>query len=1259
MITTQEREKQAYAKLLQFEMKQFSQERIRRTLGSPFGKAPPLKLYSYRDSEDPENRLRSLSPSALLPSTHSLYRDIDFQFQIPREDSRGFNPFERPLAVDYFFPSDMFLEEDLTTLQLPTAGFSKYVQVDGKAAWRTCTVLAYDPSTKQFRIAWQGGEKRVTRANLRFAFESEVQFDTMVRTMMEMRRNHEAFVRYLGRFEMTLVEKKPSELALAQEAGIFSLISMSMTSRQHKEVETEIRELHNRGVQKFAFDCQYFPEKAKLASRPWQQDLEKRNKWAEKYLGETQTREDWVSFQQARKLVQSALFDPARALHLEMQQIYMRITQLRFNDYYDYLSTLRSSGALTLSQLIYHFRETFTPQIAAIDSSIKDIRSALFRLMQTDKSADADLTFDHCFSVAQTILESNIQYAVSTSITRLRYFFADYYSVLPLEDECILLIRAIPKELKARRSGQSLVQVAAMNQGQCISVVRELIKVLSESLFAGSLARKKLHTAQPFISLNILSKITDTRLRSGKKPNYFKVIEGSEQRTKRRSKHYNQPSASTPLLSRATEATLLRSLMTQNAECSVPTEEEEMVEHGETVVKRLLSEEVFGWVSTGSDELSLVLTPDITKTDVDLRSLAKAPFKQLQRVMLFKRGITVKQHLRAQGTQEEFTGALKEVAAVLQFSMCGPVALLGLLRQFDYLLSPGFAALTNRFISAHVNDYEGLIAEIQTIYSHKELIERSIPRFLQFGLFEVDLTAFKAEASYNAGVLCEQLLLEVSQEYGGLLRELHTDFEEIMQVLGSTPNTVEELAYLQDYAQQGRAEQRFEGIWKELGKAEYLAGCLDKFHLPMTEEESLLWWKTRTWPLLLQREKTRLLKRMQKLSPKFQEEVHSQIKAIREALNQLKSAVAEFVQLNDLNQADTNYSKAADLMNTLEKLKQEVVLANSREGKLGFEETNFSELTQLSRTFGQFHTLWSLTSEWLTCYSNWMDRPLRLVDCSQVISKFKKGKTLLDQLDKDMQESVPAQVVLQELRTQIQSFEPTLPVLLALKEESLRDRHWRQIWSLLSKLQSERPDSERKDHQTLREMLQRGLRRHHDKLELIALEARSEYEVELVWTRIDKAVKSPTVTPLQASEGLVLIAGLESMRDTLQEYATNVSFLLKSNRHIAYFRDDIKSLGQMITAQQIMLDDIHDFQEILMDLHPAFQIPEVSSQLPRTALQLRELTSFYAHQINEMHEVRTSADPLLGSRSRRAVQVLRRGSEHTKSTERGLMSESG
>lgn len=1222
--TKQEREKQAYSKLLQFELKQFSQERIRQTLGTPFGKAPPIKLYTFRDSEDPDERLRSLSPSAMFSSSRSLgvlHRDTDFQFQVPRENSSVFNPFERPLAVDYFFPSEMFLEEDLTTLQLPTSGFSKYVQVDDSVAWRECTILAYDSGQKLFKIAWQGGEKQVTRSNLRFAFESEAQFGLMVQTMTEMRRNHEAFVRYLGRFEMTLAEKKPAKLASSLESGIFNHISMPMTNRQHREVESEIRELHNRGVQKFAFDCQYFPEKARLAVRPWQEDLDRRTKWAAEYLEETQASGDSVSFQSARRQVEASLFNPARPLHLEMQQIYMRITQLRFNDYYGYLYTLRSAGALTLSQLIYHFRETFIPQIAAIDSSIKDIRSALFRLMQTDKSADADLVFDRCFSVAQTVLESNIQYAVSTSIARVRSFFADYYAVLPLEDERIMLIRAIPKELKARRGGQALVQVPEMNQGQSISVVRELIKVLSESLQAGSLGRKMLHEAKPFISLNILSKITDARLRSGKKPNYFKMIQMSDQRTKRRSKHYNQPSASTLLLSKETEATLLRTLMTQSAECSVPEDEEEAVEHGEASVKRLLSEEMFGWVSADSDDMSLVLTPDIIKTDVDVRTLVKAPLKQLQQVMLFKRGLTVKQHLREKGIQEEFTGLLREVAAVLQFSLCGPVALLGLLRQFDYLLNPSFAALTNRFISAHVNDYEGLISEIQTIYTHKELIERSIPRYLHFGLFEVDLTVFKAEAAYNARVLAEQLLLEVSQEYCGLLRELHTGFEEIMQVLGSTPSTVEELAYLQDYSQQGRVDQNFEEIWKELRKAEFLMECMDKFHLPLGEEESVLWWKTRTWPLLIQREKTRLQKRIQKLSPKFQDEVRAHLQAIREALNQLKSAVAEFVELKELNESDANFAKAEDLMHSLDQLKRDVVLANSREGKLGFEETNFSELTQLSRTFAQFHSLWSLASEWLTCYSNWMDRPLRLVDCSLVMSKYKKGKLLLDSLDREMQESASAQVVLQELRTQLQAFEPTLPILLALKEESLRDRHWRQIWSLLGKSQSERPDSERKDHQTLREMLQRGLGRFRDKLELIALEARSEYEVELVWTRIDKAVKSPAVSPLQANDGLVLIAGLDNMRDTLQEYATNVSFLLKSNRHIAYFRDDIKSLGLLITTQQILLDDIHDFQEILTDLHPAFQIPEVSSQLPRTALQLRDLTTFFAQQISEMHEV--------------------------------------
>ena len=120
---------------------------------------------------------------------------------------------------------------------------------------------------------------------------------------------------------------------------------------------------------------------------------------------------------------------------------------------------------------------------------------ALF-LMQTEKRTDAGSTLDLCSG--QTRLESTSRLS-TTSYT----LFADYYSAAATRRTHIAKSRN-SEGTESPSENQFLVQVVEMNQGQCISVVKQLIQVLSESLF------RLLGTSLSYFST--FSKITDTRL---------------------------------------------------------------------------------------------------------------------------------------------------------------------------------------------------------------------------------------------------------------------------------------------------------------------------------------------------------------------------------------------------------------------------------------------------------------------------------------------------------------------------------------------------------------------------------------------------------------------------------------------------------------------------------------------------------------------------------------------------------------------------
>ena len=68
-------------------------------------------------------------------------------------------------------------------------GFSKFLNTRGEIEWRDCEVVEYIENEKRFLIRWKHDSttKKVTRLNLRYATESEVQFQERVTQTLDNR----------------------------------------------------------------------------------------------------------------------------------------------------------------------------------------------------------------------------------------------------------------------------------------------------------------------------------------------------------------------------------------------------------------------------------------------------------------------------------------------------------------------------------------------------------------------------------------------------------------------------------------------------------------------------------------------------------------------------------------------------------------------------------------------------------------------------------------------------------------------------------------------------------------------------------------------------------------------------------------------------------------------------------------------------------------------------------------------------------------
>ena len=1257
-VPLSDRNRKALRDLMYYETEQIRQEITWKTLGPPYGRAPPPKLPAlkqlrslapsvrsssirkepYHRSAISELRLQPFvseeldaplySPRGERYSSLSTYPEllsptvpksptIPFSVVLEESDSPE-NPFERPHGKHYFFPLEMFM--DWSELpQFPVTGFVRQGASSDFDTWRPCLILSHDEQTRKFHVQIGDLKRSVVRQHLRFTSESVEQFNAFIDQAHRLRKSHEGFVRYFARFEIALAQAalQISPSFLESQAHIFRKMALKLTTEVTAQVKGELWDLYSRSVLKFVFDTQYFAPRAELMICPWKVDLGRQERWWN-LIRSTALKEH--PYQRSKHRVEDRFMKKGSPLHLTRLVMYQHITKLRWSDFYGCLKDFRSlKTQVSFIELKKEFRKRFAKATLAIDTMIKQLSDQVYKVLETSPNLIYEV--DTLMLEAENALESNLQYAVHESVQRLIATFEEYYPIIPLAGDIKGRLKQIPSEIMGRHyNNWSSGKVKGVNEIQSIAIVKEMIGVLYEDLIAGRLHHYMFQgPPAPLLCISIESHSTRDRLQQGKLPDYFSLGDLKWEPGIRRAKLSKlKPSSRCVLSDSVKVGRVIRNVLLLTDEC-MDCDAENF-----STARMLLDEAVFGWVSAGKDTKTVDLYPAISDIDIALQKLLKAPLKNVLRIKKFSLRPTEQNRIKVRNATAEIRMALNEhIADVFQYSMYGPVALLALLREFDYLFTGRLSDLFHLIVQAHIEDHSGLISELRIVSKQKELIQTLLPDTLQFGFFIVRLTNFKKEAKYNTEMLCEALISELTNEHFAILTDVTQEFTSLLSRLSQIPQTVEDMDEMNQFLEAKEDEVVMTAIKKELEKVRTIEEGLEEFQRDINPLQQEMTWKTKSWEKDLQREKQRLLRRIQKLTPAFQESVQRQVNSLKEAIVQMKADMAEFVTYNDLQNSDQYACQASEVLQRLQQLKDEAQVTNSREKILQLKLSDFQELGSMEDQFVSFHVFWNYASEWSAAYLGWMEKPLALIDPEVVQARFSKGLRLIEKMKTEMSNNVNVMRAVQEQEEMLRSFEHTIPLIYNLRQDSLRDRHWRKIWELLGKSTSDRTDNERKTQQTLRELLTRGIIKRSKDVEAIAVESKNEFEIEKIWTGIDKELHIPVVQliPHPKHSEIQIIAELESFKDKIHEYLTTINYLTKANRHIDPFREQLKSLELMIATQQAVVEDLHEFQELICELYPLFKIPELSGQLHRTAERMSELVNYYIQQLAHIEAV--------------------------------------
>jgi len=1240
----------SYEQFQTFEEEQRTQEEIRRQFKAPLGRDPPLrmslpvpawkstrvllsprppthraqlsarlpKLQFSRDSWESmktacKDENRTISQRVSLPTSYTPVQlpsyntevAVPFQYALPvSTDFRNFNPFLRPYAHNHFFPLAFFFldETDYSRMEFPEQAVSRWRRYDESWEWRKCTVVAYDPQERLFTIRWSNSnsEKRVSRVNLRLGAESEDSFLCRLHEATQRRDLEEAILRCQTRAEASLSSFPPIVLSAATQARILSGLRRYLTAESEGVILGEVEDYYRRSVVNFIFEVEHFFAKWQLTVQPWTDEQTQRRAYDQ--------RSQICTFDRPKAgKVLSALLECRLRQHRLVQSFLRRITAIRQIDIFGFLTP--GSIARSTRRLQRLYREHWMGQIKAITGLSVETTNEV-----CDHFKDSPLLPQACslyFPLRlNAALKSQVEFALVSSLSKLAAEIERRYAVLPLPWTFSALFQVISGEVLEKRRKErwemllpedrefayegKFVVVAESEYG--MRLTRTLIAEL-KAYFASS----KLHSAFVFTGPKALFTFYLVPAHSTAfTPPTIKGVPDTEDFLPRHLRESKKP-ISTPVLQATRRLNCFLSIISTVEECTDAPEGSEPDSPTD-----IMANENLGWTSVGRDNRNLQLEPSISEFQEQLKTLFDLPLRTLAECPTIapvdSRAISLHFY------RKTYTKVLRKAQTVARYSLYGPLAMVAILRQYEYLVQDSQQSLLNSIISSHLGDYSGLSEELETLAMDIRTITHNLPETLQFGLVELNLVRYKEAARENGERLLRCLLEELQWEYSGLLTQAGQLFQTLMDDLHRYPQTVEELQGISDYLKKGQDAEKFREISLILQQAKTIKTTLQTYNKALNEKQLEKTWETQVWQTEIRMSRSRTQIRINKARPGFIEQVADQGSSLLRTLVDSEQAIKTFETYSDLETTDEHAQTAASLVQTLVQSQEEAVQINFREKVLGMPETDFSDFPLLHKAFQKHYELWSFSRDWLHASEEWYYNNFRQVNSEVVGAKYSEGEKLLLRLQREF-EGKEALAVVEELQKQMKDFQQYVLLIMQLRHPALRDRHWDSILTLLSsglKLES----------LTLHTLVKANILQHLPAIHKICYEALNEFEIERVLGRVESEGNNFTVaiTYDPIFQKLPRLEGLDEAEAVMNEHLATISYIQAASRYSNVFRSRIEKTKASLISSCTVLRDLKELQSAWLSLYPLLQLEEIKADLASDESRIEELQDFFVHQ---------------------------------------------
>ena len=232
---------------------------------------------------------------------------------------------------------------------------------------------------------------------------------------------------------------------------------------------------------------------------------------------------------------------------------------------------------------------------------------------------------------------------------------------------------------------------------------------------------------------------------------------------------------------------------------------------------------------------------------------------------------------------------------------------------------------------------------------------------------------------------------------------------------------------------------------------------------------------------------------IEKEKRRYEDEMLEEQERYRKTFESTEKVIRNFHTNNSVSSHESVMKMCTEIMSTLNSLTEQSRKFNSREILFGRDQTDYQRLAIIIKDFTPYNTLWSIVNRWYTDIDIWMDNQFGNIDANAAEKFVEESFRSIITANKYFKDRSMGQIVAigEKVRQEMEKFKPNLPLMVALRKDGMKERHWSEV----SKLAGIEINPQEEGF-TFRKILNMGLIKHVDACVEIGEKASKEYNIE-------------------------------------------------------------------------------------------------------------------------------------------------------------------